>query len=147
MMAVAPARASSARVERGARCANARRGRRTIAAVSRYDAASRTRMTDRPDGSVMFEFDADPPKEAVTVDAVTVDATAATAASEAPVAASAASAAESAPVEPAGEEGSTPLSKMKKAELVALCEELGLDATGTVQALRGRLAPALRSKA
>jgi hypothetical protein len=40
-----------------------------------------------------------------------------------------------------------PLSKMKKAELVALCEELGVDSTGTVPALRGRLGPVLRARA
>jgi hypothetical protein len=39
------------------------------------------------------------------------------------------------------------LSKMKKAELVALCEELGVDSTGTVPALRGRLGPVLRARA
>ena len=40
-----------------------------------------------------------------------------------------------------------PISKMKKAELVALCEELGLDSSGTVAALRGRLGPAVRGRA
>ena len=41
----------------------------------------------------------------------------------------------------------TSLSKMKKAELVALCDELGVDSTGTVPALRGRLGPVLRARA
>ena len=94
----------------------------------------------------MFEFNADPPKESVEVTSApeVVEATSAvTPVVEAPEAEPEAAA------EPAkdAESSSTPLSKMKKAELVALCEELGLDAVGTVQELRGRLAPALRAKA
>jgi len=133
---------------RAVRVAGARsavtRGGRAIARGMRYDAASRTRMTDRADGSVMFEFNADPPKESVEVTSApeVVEATSAvTPVVEAPEAEPAAAA------EDASESSSTPLSKMKKAELVALCEELGLDAVGTVQELRGRLAPALRAKA
>ena len=45
------------------------------------------------------------------------------------------------------EDEAKPISKMKKAELVALCEELGLDSSGTVAALRGRLGPAVRGRA
>ena len=44
------------------------------------------------------------------------------------------------------EDEAKPISKMKKAELVALCEELGLDSSGTVAALRGRLGPAVRGR-
>lgn len=136
-------------VERRGRVNVMARGGRAIARASRYDAASRTLATDRPDGSVMFAFDVDPPKATVTAAAET-DAAAAVV--EAPVAATAGPSAATAPANAANaasasEDDSTKLSKMKKAELVALCEELGLDATGTVQALRGRLAPALRAKA
>lgn len=50
-------------------------------------------------------------------------------------------------IEAVVEAGRKPVSKMKKAELVALAESLGVDATGTVAALRGRLGPAVRGRA
>ena len=50
-------------------------------------------------------------------------------------------------IEAVVEAGRKPVSKMKKAELVALAESLGVDATGTVAARRGRLRPAVRGRA
>ena len=120
--------------------------------------SERVRVRENADGGVTYSFDEDAPpvREEETVAAV--EETRAPEPEPEPEA-EAAPEADAAP-EPTFEKQLTwvgertteedeakPISKMKKAELVALCEELGLDSSGTVAALRGRLGPAVRGRA
>ena len=132
-------------------------------AGERYMDGERVRVYENADGGVTYSFDEDAPpvREEETVAAV--EETRAPEPEPEPEA-EAAPEADAAP-EPTFEKQLTwvgertteedeaessvakPISKMKKAELVALCEELGLDSSGTVAALRGRLGPAVRGRA
>ena len=132
-------------------------------AGERYMDSERVRVRENADGGVTYSFDEDAPpvREEETVAAV--EETRAPEPEPEPEA-EAAPEADAAP-EPTFEKQLTwvgertteedeaessdakPISKMKKAELVALCEELGLDSSGTVAALRGRLGPAVRGRA
>ena len=125
-----------------------------------YDDAHRVRVTASHDETVfVYEFDAEP---TATVDEATArDATEdwttttravveeTTRAVEETTHAVEETIAETVEetIEAVVEAGRKPVSKMKKAELVALAESLGVDATGTVAALRGRLGPAVRGRA
>ena len=125
-----------------------------------YDDAHRVRVTASHDETVfVYEFDAEP---TATVDEATArDATEdwttttravveeTTRAVEETTHAVEETVAETVEetIEAVVEAGRKPVSKMKKAELVALAESLGVDATGTVAALRGRLGPAVRGRA
>ena len=137
------------------------RSRTMTRAGERYMDSERVRVYENADGGVTYSFDEDAPpvREEETVAAVEE-----TRAPEPEPEAEAAPEADAAP-EPTFEKQLTwvgertteedeaessvakPISKMKKAELVALCEELGLDSSGTVAALRGRLGPAVRGRA
>jgi len=143
----------------------------TTRAGERYMATERVRVRENADGGVTYSFDEDaPPVETVETAAVeTVEAPV-----EAPVVAETPTPTFEKQLTWVGETTTTteetkeekeeveeentdddatsdtkapPISKMKKAELVALCEELGLDSSGTVAALRGRLGPAVRGRA
>ena len=125
-----------------------------------YDDAHRVRVTASHDETVfVYEFDAEP---TATVDEATArDATEdwttttravveeTTRAVEETTRAVEETVAETVEetIEAVVEAGRKPVSKMKKAELVALAESLGVDATGTVAALRGRLGPVVRGRA
>lgn len=146
------------------------RSRGTVRALERsYDATSRTARVTHADGAVTFQFDVDAPVmeddaatvvedalETATEGAAADAADARTPEPERAEAVTAPSAVNDGPTwvgESSDEDDgsvsrllATPLSKMKKAELAALCEELGLDASGTVAALRGRLAPVVRGR-
>lgn len=117
-----------------------------------YDDAHRVRVTASHDETVfVYEFDAEPTAtvdEATARDA-TEDWTTTTRAvvEETTRAVEETTHAVEETIEAVVEAGRKPVSKMKKAELVALAESLGVDATGTVAALRGRLGPAVRGRA
>ena len=124
-----------------------------------YDDAHRVRVTASHDETVfVYEFDAEPTAtvdEATARDA-TEDWTTTTravveettrAVEETTHAVEETTHAVEETIEAVVEAGRKPVSKMKKAELVALAESLGVDATGTVAALRGRLGPAVRGRA
>jgi len=110
-----------------------------------YDDAHRVRVTASHDETVfVYEFDAEP---TATVDEATArDATEDWTTTTRAVVEETTRAVEET-IEAVVEAGRKPVSKMKKAELVALAESLGVDATGTVAALRGRLGPAVRGRA
>ena len=119
-------------------------------AGERYMDGERVRVYENADGGVTYSFDEDAPpvREEETVAAV--EETRAPEPEPEPEA-------DAAPTfdkqltwvgeRTTEEDEAKPISKMKKAELVALCEELGLDSSGTVAALRGRLGPAVRGRA
>ena len=118
-----------------------------------YDDAHRVRVTASHDETVfVYEFDAEP---TATVDEATArDATEDWTTTTRTVVEETTRAVEETiaetveeTIEAVVEAGRKPVSKMKKAELVALAESLGVDATGTVAALRGRLGPAVRGRA
>ena len=130
-------------------------------AGERYMESERVRVYENADGGVTYSFDEDAPpvREEETVAAV--EETRAPDA-EPDADAEADADADAAPTfdkqltwvgertteeDEAESSDAKPISKMKKAELVALCEELGLDSSGTVAALRGRLGPAVRGRA
>jgi len=118
-----------------------------------YDDAHRVRVTASHDETVfVYEFDAEPTAtvdEATARDATEDWTTTTRAVVEETTRAVEETIAETVEetIEAVVEAGRKPVSKMKKAELVALAESLGVDATGTVAALRGRLGPAVRGRA
>lgn len=118
-----------------------------------YDDAHRVRVTASHDETVfVYEFDAEPTAtvdEATARDATEDWTTTTRAVVEETTRAVEETVAETVEetIEAVVEAGRKPVSKMKKAELVALAESLGVDATGTVAALRGRLGPAVRGRA
>ena len=118
-----------------------------------YDDAHRVRVTASHDETVfVYEFDAEPTAtvdEATARDATEDWTTTTRAVVEETTHAVEETIAETVEetIEAVVEAGRKPVSKMKKAELVALAESLGVDATGTVAALRGRLGPAVRGRA
>ena len=118
-----------------------------------YDDAHRVRVTASHDETVfVYEFDAEPTAtvdEATARDATEDWTTTPRAVVEETTRAVEETIAETVEetIEAVVEAGRKPVSKMKKAELVALAESLGVDATGTVAALRGRLGPAVRGRA
>ena len=118
-----------------------------------YDDAHRVRVTASHDETVfVYEFDAEPTAtvdEATARDATDDWTTTTRAVVEETTRAVEETIAETVEetIEAVVEAGRKPVSKMKKAELVALAESLGVDATGTVAALRGRLGPAVRGRA
>ena len=156
-----PTRANARSAERRRRRARTdERRRRATGDETTYDDAHRVRVTASHDETVfVYEFDAEP---TATVDEATArDATEdwttttravveeTTRAVEETTHAVEETVAETVEetIEAVVEAGRKPVSKMKKAELVALAESLGVDATGTVAALRGRLGPAVRGRA
>jgi len=161
---VATTRPSRARAIPKSRTRAQRSNRRTTTRATgdetTYDDAHRVRVTASHDETVfVYEFDAEP---TATVDEATArDATEdwttttravveeTTRAVEETTRAVEETIAETVEetIEAVVEAGRKPVSKMKKAELVALAESLGVDATGTVAALRGRLGPVVRGRA
>jgi len=171
------ARASaSMRVGALARCRRggyrARSTTTTTRAGERYMATERVRVRENADGGVTYSFDEDAPPAAPvetetaaveTVEPVVAETptatvekeltwvgetTTTTTTEETPVVEE--EAVQNEEKDAAATESVTkapPISKMKKAELIALCESLGLDSSGTVAALRGRLGPAVRGRA
>ena len=154
---VATTRPSRARAIPKSRTRAQRSNRRTTTRATgdetTYDDAHRVRVTASRDETVfVYEFDAEPTAtvdEATARDATEDWTTTTRAVVEETTRAVEETVAETVEetIEAVVEAGRKPVSKMKKAELVALAESLGVDATGTVAALRGRLGPVVRGRA
>ena len=154
---VATTRPSRARAIPKSRTRAQRSNRRTTTRATgdetTYDDAHRVRVTASHDETVfVYEFDAEPTAtvdEATARDATEDWTTTTRAVVEETTRAVEETVAETVEetIEAVVEAGRKPVSKMKKAELVALAESLGVDATGTVAALRGRLGPVVRGRA
>ena len=154
---VATTRPSRARAIPKSRTRAQRSNRRTTTRATgdetTYDDAHRVRVTASHDETVfVYEFDAEPTAtvdEATARDATEDWTTTTRAVVEETTRAVEETIAETVEetIEAVVEAGRKPVSKMKKAELVALAESLGVDATGTVAALRGRLGPVVRGRA
>ena len=154
---VATTRPSRARAIPKSRTRAQRSNRRTTTRATgdetTYDDAHRVRVTASHDETVfVYEFDAEPTAtvdEATARDATEDWTTTTRAVVEETTRAVEETVAETVEetIEAVVEAGRKPVSKMRKAELVALAESLGVDATGTVAALRGRLGPVVRGRA